>query len=130
MSDYEEFNIPDGLIETSELFEATGVIANHIAAYAEFVDNDDFDKQFISNFYFVINEVVKDYDDIGKDKVMDYLCDISIGFLFMSSFVLKCFSHADRDGYNRMVEIIHDKVIPLINNAETVFPYWNEEEWG
>lgn len=122
----DEFRVPDGMVFTDDLFDITQRISDHICNYAKHINDDDFGKQFITNFYYVLNESIKDPDELSKDDAIDLLCDFSIGFLFTISYFLKCFSSIDYEHYDELVELIKASIENTIQSADRVMPYWED----
>lgn len=123
----EEFRVPDGLIETEEILDITQRIANHIKEYYPYINEDDFSKQFIVNFYYVINDFVIDIESITKERLIDLLSDFSISFLFIITYMMKSFAYHDIDSYNKILNFIIHTITDLVKNADRIVPYWEED---
>jgi hypothetical protein len=123
----EEFRVPDGLVYTEEILSITKRIANHIDEYSPYVMEDNFSKQFIVNFYYVLNDYIDDTNSLTKERAMDLLCDFSIGFLFTTTYLLKSFAHHDHESYSTIIEFIVNTINEMVDKADRIVPYWEED---
>lgn len=111
-----------------KLMENTRSVSNYLFDYYEHVDKEDFNKQFILNFYYVVSELIGNADDISVDDAIDMICDVSLSFLFNIAIIFKAFHTANEDSYNAVMGGLKPIIMNKLNNSNSFFESWGDNE--
>ena len=103
--------------EDIEQLIKTEMIASYIDKYYEYADQEDFSKQFIDNFFYILHEMLGDVDSLDFEGLLTKTVDITVSMLFNLAVMIKTINKFNHDVLNESMEFIRDNVIEGIRES-------------
>lgn len=128
MTDKDE-NAENNYRASVKLMENTRSVANYLFDYYEHVDKQDFNEQFIVNFYYVISEMLGDTEELSVDQAIDMVCDTSLSFLFNIALIFKGFHTKDEHLYESVMSHLKPVVLGKLNDQDSFYKSWGAGEY-